>query len=233
MSSNIICVLGMHRSGTSCLAGCLEEAGAHWGKVGDRAKHNPKGNRELSSISKLNDRVMNENGGTWRQPPRGKIIWSREQQQERDDVIESFEGQSTWGFKDPRTLVTFAGWEEALPQLRIIGTVRDPRLVAQSLQSRAQQEFLWEQAIWLWWEYNRRLLAIWKRRPFPIINFGLDGEAYISSVRKAARELALPTPQSISFFEEQHRRQSDPIEQPVSATVSALYNKILEISVKP
>ena len=41
-----IVILGMHRSGTSCLAGCLEELGLHLGTVITSAPHNKKGNRE-------------------------------------------------------------------------------------------------------------------------------------------------------------------------------------------
>jgi len=41
-----ILILGMHRSGTSCLAGCLEEAGLYLGDVNLKAGFNKKGNRE-------------------------------------------------------------------------------------------------------------------------------------------------------------------------------------------
>jgi len=39
-------ILGMHRSGTSCLAGCLQAAGLISGEVNIQAMYNAKGNRE-------------------------------------------------------------------------------------------------------------------------------------------------------------------------------------------
>ena len=44
--SSPIAILGMHRSGTSCLAGSLQEAGIYLGDVVTSAAHNQKGNRE-------------------------------------------------------------------------------------------------------------------------------------------------------------------------------------------
>ena len=41
-----VAIVGMHRSGTSCLAGCLEDLGLTLGKVNRAAPHNLKGNNE-------------------------------------------------------------------------------------------------------------------------------------------------------------------------------------------
>jgi len=41
-----VAILGMHRSGTSCLAGSLQELGLYLGEVYDQNPHNPRGNRE-------------------------------------------------------------------------------------------------------------------------------------------------------------------------------------------
>ena len=64
-----VAVLGMHRSGTSSLAGSLEEAGLHLGEVVTRADHNQKGNRESLAMRDLNDRLLEHNGGAWDRPP--------------------------------------------------------------------------------------------------------------------------------------------------------------------
>lgn len=44
--ASTVLILGMHRSGTSCLAGSLQEAGLYLGEVNTAAPHNAKGNRE-------------------------------------------------------------------------------------------------------------------------------------------------------------------------------------------
>ena len=42
----VVCVLGMHRSGTSCLAGSLEQQGLFLGETNTRGPFNLRGNRE-------------------------------------------------------------------------------------------------------------------------------------------------------------------------------------------
>ena len=64
-----ILILGMHRSGTSCLAGSLQEAGLYLGEVNTTAPHNAKGNRESRTIVALHDGLLQANGGAWDAPP--------------------------------------------------------------------------------------------------------------------------------------------------------------------
>ena len=45
-----IAILGMHRSGTSCLTGCLQQMGLNLGKVSDFNEYNLKGNKEDDKI---------------------------------------------------------------------------------------------------------------------------------------------------------------------------------------
>ena len=51
MNEGVI-ILGMHRSGTSCLTGCLKEYGLHLGDVSESNKHNKKGNQENKEVFK-------------------------------------------------------------------------------------------------------------------------------------------------------------------------------------
>ena len=68
--TRIYAVLGMHRSGTSWLAGSLEERGLALGEVNESAKYNAKGNRENSELQSLHAAVLRDSGGTWRDIPR-------------------------------------------------------------------------------------------------------------------------------------------------------------------
>jgi len=65
----VIAVLGMHRSGTSCLTGLLEDAGVPLGDVQKENPHNPLGNQENLRIMHLHDAVLAANGGSWDAPP--------------------------------------------------------------------------------------------------------------------------------------------------------------------
>lgn len=70
-----IMILGMHRSGTSCLAGSLQSAGLCLGSVSISNTYNPKGNRENSLIMLLNDELLNYNNSNWCSPPPTKLNW--------------------------------------------------------------------------------------------------------------------------------------------------------------
>ena len=63
-----VVVLGMHRSGTSLLAGTLQEAGLELGEVVHSAPHNRKGNRESISIRTLHEDLLERSGGRKRGP---------------------------------------------------------------------------------------------------------------------------------------------------------------------
>lgn len=200
----MIAVLGMHRSGTSCLAGTLEEAGLFLGRVSRQNPHNLKGNRENPRIMALHDDLLAANGGSWDDPPE-TVVWPDRLRAERDSIIGEYAGLPLWGFKDPRTLFTLEGWREALPGLCFVGTYRDPGAVARSLEAR--NRFPLATSLALWVRYNRRLLACQDRFGFPLVSFDLDGETYRAKVSRLIAGLGLTVPEGgLSFFEGALRR---------------------------
>ena len=134
-SIKTIAILGMHRSGTSCLTGCLQEAGLHLGQVIEKAPYNAKGNRENKAIMDLNEQLLQHNAGSWDNPPEN-FKWGEEHTVKRDEIIKSYGSESVWGFKDPRTLFTLPIWRDGLEHITHIGVFRHPMRVAQSLQHR-------------------------------------------------------------------------------------------------
>src|SRR5687767_1907436 len=122
----------MHRSGTSCLAGSLEEAGLYLGDVITSAPANAKGNRENKRIMNLHDAVLHHSGGSWDKLPQ-RLSWSEQHREERDQIVRGYAAAPRWGFKDPRTLVLLDFWREVLGELEFVGTFRHPWLVAESL----------------------------------------------------------------------------------------------------
>jgi hypothetical protein len=77
LASQAVLILGMHRSGASCLAGSLQEAGLYLGEVKTAAPHNAKGNRESRAIMALQDDLLRANGGDWDTPPE-QVVWQPE-----------------------------------------------------------------------------------------------------------------------------------------------------------
>jgi len=191
VQSQVIAVVGMHRSGTSCLAGSLQQKGLYLGKVHEWNEHNKKGNRENDAIAQLNDSILQHSGGSWFEPP-AKLAWTRKHEKQRNAIVRDFEATDvpTWGFKEPRALLTMSFWQEALPKLEFVGTYRHPYLVAQSLEKRDSMPI--DYGVNLWESYNRKMLEIYEIKPFAVISFDLNGEEYIAQVNKMAEQLNLP-----------------------------------------
>ena len=202
-----VAILGMHRSGTSCLAGSLEEAGLHLGEVSTVGRHNAKGNRESTRMMALQESVLEYSGGSWDRPPR-QPRWSDQHRAERDAIIGSYTGVPVWGFKDPRTLLLVDFWKEALPNLRLVGTLRHPRLVAGSLLRRGGGSL--DAWLDLWADYGERMLALREADPFPIVRFDLGEETYRRSLALVAAGLGLAAPARMDFFDPMLRHSEVP-----------------------
>ena len=184
-----VLILGMHRSGTSCLAGSLEQAGLYLGQVNTKAPHNAKGNRENRDIMDLNDSVLALADATWDHPPKGEITWTQEQIETRDALIATYPTDKKWGFKEPRTMFTFEGWLDAFPQVQVAATFRHPLSVAQSLNIR--NKFPIEQGLQLWRAYNERLLTLSQMRKVEFICFDWTPEEYGKALVELSEKLGL------------------------------------------
>jgi hypothetical protein len=218
-----VIVLGMHRSGTSCLTGSLQARGLYLGDVQQANPHNRKGNRESLRIMHLNDAVLAHSQGAWDRPP-DAVAWTDEHAAERDAIIAEFEqaAPAAWGFKDPRTVLTLPFWREGLPQARLVGSFRHPADVARSLHARSR--FPVERAFELWLAYNQVLLREHAREPFPLISFDLDAAAYRQELERLAASLALHAvaDEQADFFEASLRKPQAARQQ-VPGEVNAAY----------
>ena len=215
----------MHRSGTSCLAGSLEEAGLHLGDVNTEAPANARGNRENRTIMDLHDAVLLENGYSWDNPPTTKLNWSVEQRQSLLRIINSYPVSETWGFKDPRSVLLLDEWLNVLPNLRMVASFRHPASVAASLRRRNQ--FSWEQGFNLWLIYNQHLLLKLKECHFQLISFDQAEESYRKSLYVLADALSLTTAQNSHGFFSGHLRNELPDDFPsLPKAVAELYEEL-------
>ncbi|HEY1078289.1 MAG TPA: sulfotransferase [Fontimonas sp.] len=223
-----IAILGMHRSGTSCLAGCLQEAGLYLGDVNTAAPANARGNRENRAIMDLHDMVLRDNGGSWDMPPAAPK-WSAEQRQQREALIGGFPRHEVWGFKDPRSLLVLDGWRESLPALRFIGTFRHPAAVAASLRTR--NGFTMERGYEIWREYNTRLLRYQRELGFALLSFDWEPERYRLALEANAARLGLKAPQNgFEFFAGSLRSHRASAADGLGAKDIALYAQLQEIA---
>ena len=159
--ATVVCVLGVSRAGTSLTARILNQAGVYLGAedelLGGELHHlagegedvvarareaNPEGFWEHYRLMRLNERILQACGGSWREPPALEPGWENSASLDdlRDEaqalIAESFDGHALWGWKDPRNSLTLPFWQRLLPEMRHVICVRHPLEVAESLRRR-------------------------------------------------------------------------------------------------
>ena len=144
-------VLGMHRSGTSALAGVLGHLGAALPQdLMAPSDMNAKGFFESNRITGLNDRLLAQAGFTWWDPRRFPAAWfdTPEAATLLDEAVEvlraDYGDAALFVMKDPRICRLLPFWTAALDrfgaQVRIVHTHRAAWDVAASLARWAEYE---------------------------------------------------------------------------------------------
>ena len=172
----IAIVVGMHRSGTSALAGMLHRQGIVMGENRHfrprPSIENPKGYYENFRFRTLSDRVLSESAyhvKSW-DPAVPEIHAGRFTRFRIRRVLSSYSRRySAWGWKDPRLCLTLSIFLEELDrlalsdQVKLVYVFREPGRVAQSMVRRGNTDH--ETAVKLWTVYNQRVLDLLDRRP--------------------------------------------------------------------
>lgn len=152
-------ILGMHRSGTSAVAGQLAALGMRAARdLLPPQPDNPKGFFEPRAIVDLHDEILKVLGSTWDDPrplPEGWVEFP-EMAAWRAKlaawVVAEFGGQAGWFVKDPRLCRLLPLWLVVLGELginpKILLVVRSPAEVIASLAVRSRTDS--DQAGMLW-----------------------------------------------------------------------------------
>lgn len=157
-----ILVLGMHRSGTSAVAGLLERAGAYLGEESEllpaHAHDNPTGYWERSDVVAINDALLEANGYKWDQiagldPHRLSADEPRSSQRR---IIAQLSGSGKpWLIKDPRLCLLLPQWLPLIEHFACLVVVRDPREIAASMRDGPRGAFTSHYIVALWEKYLR------------------------------------------------------------------------------
>ena len=174
---NIVAVLGMHRSGTSSLAGILKHSGINFYNSNEFNRFNKRGNQEANIIVEANDNILSSAGFTWLTAEDSKnfsisdddvnkyTIYLKEAAKAKKDMC--------IGFKDPRFTILC---EHVIARLKgqfnisYVGTYRHPIQVAKSI-TRRQKIIKYEEGYKSWYNYNSKLLRVLKKNKSPLIYF--------------------------------------------------------------
>jgi hypothetical protein len=155
-------VLGMHRSGTSALAGALARLGVELGpRLIEAAPDNPLGYWEHAGVVEIHDRLLHALGSSWEDPRELPAGWiehpaALEAARELEALLAAdFARSPLWAVKDPRLCRFLPLWLPLLARMGIqakaLAIVREPGQVARSLAKRdgigaAHAELLWLRA---------------------------------------------------------------------------------------
>jgi GT2 family glycosyltransferase len=171
-ASGQIIVLGMHRSGTSSVAGLLARLGAWPGDDSELliGPDNPRGHYELGALHGACLRRLEAAGGDWKHPP--SIAPTRAVdafRREAAAVLDTLDARRPWFIKEPRLCLVV---RELLPLLTrpvFVHVVRAPVEVAASLEAR--DGLGRDEALALWERYTRAAFAATRGWPRMIVDY--------------------------------------------------------------
>jgi hypothetical protein len=196
----VVCVIGMHRSGTSLLARLLNFAGVELGAASSLARaatDNPRGFWEHEGLRKINDDLLLAFGGSWMTPPELPDGWTQDSRvaplRERAQALlaREFDGRALWGFKDPRTTLLTEFWREVLPgRIAWIVAVRNPLEVADSLKRRDGFPSVLSEDLWN--SYTRTALLKTVEAERALVHFERLLAEPAAEVERLIRALRLP-----------------------------------------
>lgn len=165
LKAKAVCILGMHRSGTSSASRSINLLGVYLGEDTDLIKpdvDNPEGFWERVDVVALHDRLLSALSMCWDTTLPLPDGWQKLEavapllEELQQLVCKAFAGRPLWGWKDPRTCLLLDAWKELLTnlgmELCIIYVVRHPTDVANSLAKRNGHSM--DKAYGIWFNYN-------------------------------------------------------------------------------
>jgi len=193
-----IIITGMHRSGTSFLARALNLYGVSLGNLESLLSHewksfedNPRGHWENRKLYELSEETLKNSKGSWHKVPK-KIVVSKKISKELKNCINELQDLAIFasGFKDPRVLLCFDDWLRYFPKnFVVIGIIRDPLKVAESLKKR--NNFSYDKSLNLWRIYNENLLALLKKHQCFLLDFDWPKKRLFDEIKLISKKLGL------------------------------------------
>jgi hypothetical protein len=174
----VLFVLGMHRSGTSAIAGALVRLGLPMAGADEpwpTDRHNPRGYFESVSTVQANDLILQALGGTWRRPPStccpavGPVAEAFAEPMARLARRLLPDGTQLAVWKDPRFCLTLPLWRRIVEAPCAVLVVRHPLEVARSLAAREGIPI--DYGLALFYHYLRRANEALEGMPVALVRY--------------------------------------------------------------
>jgi hypothetical protein len=198
-----VLILGMHRSGTSALAGVVGQLGCDLpADLMEPKPMNAKGFYESNQISYLNDDILRAAGANWFTWRKIDLDWlaKPEGTEFRNLALTKLEAEfgnsALFVLKDPRLCLMFPFWDDILRQAGctplVIHTHRNPMDVAASLGHWAGYNRAY--GLMLWLRYVLDGEAATRGRPRFFASYGLLMRDWAALVARASDTLKISWP---------------------------------------
>ena len=171
-------VLGMHKSGTTLVSELLHHAGIDMVDAADPATGYDDGNKwERDSTKQVNHAILGSAGAFSLETLGRRLQFgAAERARMREAIAACTPRHAEWGFKDPRTCLTYHLWAGELPPHRIVAVFRRPEEAwahywASSTGRRRLTVF--RNCLAQWCGYNAAILSALDRttQPFIVIDY--------------------------------------------------------------
>lgn len=160
-------VMGMHKSGTTLLSQVLHNSGIDMGVTDSHVTYDEGNQYERKETRKLNDKLILKPS----EPSFVARLCDVKSNESVRDEIESFVSglnhqHCSWGFKDPRTCLTYPVWRDILGSHKIIAVYRNPYEVwlrycsGGNVKRGIKALSRGQMVLRAWYEYNSSVLNV-------------------------------------------------------------------------
>ena len=165
-----LCIVGMHRSGTSVVSSLLQSGGLDIGqRLLKAGVGNIKGHFEDLDFFQLHVQILKSQGihSTGFTLQREIPIDEQHILRARALIAERRRRGVPWGWKDPRSTLFLDFWQQMIPEINFLLLYRCPCDVVDSFSRRGDKAFRSNLgfAVEIWSHYNRLLLDFHDRFP--------------------------------------------------------------------
>ncbi len=149
-------ILGMHKSGTTLVSQILHKSGINMGTFDELVDYDSGNQYERKETQEINEKILKCGDefslNVVKPMETDKCSNLNELKAEADHLIKNLNKKyKDWGFKDPRTCLTYSFWKALLPEHKVIFVYRSPEEVCAHYQ-RGISPIHWCRKVKTWWK---------------------------------------------------------------------------------